>query len=54
MKVILVKTISFQYIDNSIVTIQAGKNILIDLKEMVAFADGYHFEISADEFAYLQ
>lgn len=54
MNAILIKDVSFYYIDNKLVEFKAGQPIKLDVKELIAYLDGYHFEISLDEVAFLQ
>ncbi len=53
MLVILIKDVSFQYLTGP-VTFAKGQSIYVDVKTLIAFADGIHFEVSPDEFAFLQ
>lgn len=46
----LSKNISFQSLNGHTVVLLRGTDAMLDIDNMVAFADGYHFDISFGEF----
>jgi hypothetical protein len=54
MLVILVKTIKFLNFDRKEIVIPADTEVYVDQTESIAYASGYHFDISRDEYTMLQ